>query len=65
MNEKRSCRYAIRIAAGAATILGFALTTAPAPAFHLEEASIADIQRAIMAKEITARDIGPSCPATG
>jgi amidase len=57
MNEKRSCRYAIRIAAGAATILGFALTTAPAPAFHLEEASIADIQRAIMAKEITARDL--------
>jgi Asp-tRNA(Asn)/Glu-tRNA(Gln) amidotransferase A subunit family amidase len=57
MTESRSCRCAVRIAAGAATMLGFAMAAAPAPAFHLEEASIADIQRAIMAKEITTRDL--------
>src|SRR3977135_3256999 len=58
----RSIRSRISMfAMGAAVLCGahlaFTASAASAPRFHLEEANIADVQRAIRAKEITAEQL--------
>jgi amidase len=52
-----SGRHYLRAAIVASFVGLWPLAAAAAVGFHLEEATIADIQRAIVAKEITARDL--------
>src|SRR5499433_836837 len=53
----RISMFAIGVAALGGVHLTFMTSAASAPRFHLEEATIADVQRAIRAKEITAEQL--------
>src|SRR5947208_8496054 len=53
----RSSMFAIGVAVLCGAQLAFMASAASAPRFHLEEATIADVHRAIRAKEITAEQL--------
>src|SRR2546430_7642919 len=53
----RSSIFAIGVAVLCGVHLAFMASAAAAPRFHLEEATIADVHRAIRAKEITAEQL--------
>src|SRR5258706_6859952 len=53
----RSSIFTIGVAALCGVHLAFTASAASAPRFHLEEANIADVHRAIRAKEITAEQL--------
>src|SRR5262245_32718200 len=49
--------FAIGVAVTCGTHLAFTASAASAPRFHLEEATIADVHRAIRARQITAEQL--------
>ena len=53
----RISTFVISVAALCSVQLVFTASAASAPRFHLEEATIADVHRAIRAKEITAEQL--------
>jgi amidase len=55
--RSRISTFVISVAALCSMQIGFSANVASAPRFHLEEATIADVHRAIRAKEITAEQL--------